>query len=258
MNSSGTSLAPERFGCILEQLRDRRVVKVDELSRKLAVSAATVRRDLLELEKRGLLHRVHGGAVGVDGNLAEPVFDDKAGRMRAEKRRIAEAALKHIKPRDAVYLDGGSTVLTLAGLLTGHQGLTVVTNSLRVASWLGMNGPRLIVVGGEFRRVSQTFVGVLTQIPLERLRFDTAFMGTLGLNGADGATTTDPREAFTKQIALGRARRRILLADSGKLGLVSFARFGAVGDLDLLITDRGADPGRCAELRKAGLKIETV
>ncbi len=230
-------------------------MRVEDLARTLGVSAATIRRDLQELEQRGHLRRVHGGAVCTESNMAEPVFDDKASIMAKEKHSIAEAALELIKPTDSIFLDGGSTVLALARLLTGHTQLTVVTNSLSVAGLFSAGGPHTILVGGELRRLSQTFVGALTRPLLEKLRVDTSFMGTLGLSLEDGLSTTDPREALTKETAMRHAQRIVLLADSGKIGQVSFARFSALDDVNLWITDHHATSAQVAPFERAGIHV---
>ena len=231
------------------------MVRVDELSAELSVSSATVRRDLAHLDRRGCVRRVHGGAVCVEGRLEEPVFDDKAAIAAKEKQKIAAAAFKLIKPRDSVFLDGGSTVLALARLLDGMGQLTVVSNSLRVAGMFSASGPRVIVVGGELRRLSQTFVGSLTEPLVDKIRVDTAFMGTIGLSPDGGMTTTDPREAYTKELVMARARRVVLLADSNKIGKVSFVRFGRLSDVNVLVTDSEAAKKDLAKFRKVGIKV---
>ena len=124
-------LAPLRHGQLLSLLRQEGVVRLDTLCERLEVSPATIRRDLEELETRGLLRRVHGGAVPVNKLLEEPLFDEKADQFQKEKSRIAQAALEFIEPGETVYLDGGSTVLALARLLKNRDDITVVTNSLR-------------------------------------------------------------------------------------------------------------------------------
>src|SRR5690242_10761168 len=103
-------LAPQRLDRLLGIVLQKRVVRVDELCDELDVSPATVRRDLDELEKQGEIRRVHGGAVSVDSRMEEPLFDDKASLAAEEKLRIAQKALRHIKPNDTIFLDGGSTV----------------------------------------------------------------------------------------------------------------------------------------------------
>ena len=230
-------LAPERWDRLRTLLRHNRVVRVEQLCQELAVSPATVRRDLEQLEDRGEVKRVHGGAVTVAARLEEPLFDAKTEIASKEKRQIAQAALAFLKPGDTVYLDGGSTVLELARLLHDHTQLTVVTNSLRAAIELAGRGPRLILAGGELRRISQTIVGPLTRCLLQELHVDTAFMGSLGLSVPAGLTTTDPGEAYTKQFVMDHAARVVVLADSSKEGKVSFASAGNWANVDVLVTD---------------------
>jgi len=250
-----TGLAAERLQKIRDFLRLRRAARVAELRRALGVSSATVRRDLAELEAVGQVKRVHGGAVGVEGRLEEPLFDDKASIASAEKRAIAGAALACVKANMSVFLDGGSTVLLLAELLAGRADITVATNSLRVAGVLSAAGPHLILIGGELRRKSQTFVGPLTEPVVENLRFDLAFMGTMGLSAEDGLTTTDPHEAFTKGRVMGRSRQVVLLADSSKIDAVSFVSFAKVSEIGTLITDAHARAASVREFRKLGVNV---
>ena len=199
-------LAPERQKQIEGLTRSRGGVRVEELSRELEVSPATIRRDLEALERAGRIRRVHGGAISVESRLDEPLFDDKTSLSAKEKEAIAREAFGLIADGDTIYLDGGSTVLELARLVRVRADVTVVTNSLRAAMELSGHGPRLILVGGELRRLSQTVVGVLTRAMLEQLHLDKAFMGTIGLTVEDGMTTTDPQEAFTKQLVMEHSR----------------------------------------------------
>lgn len=257
-NNRHKDLAARRKEKIARILRQRRIVHVEEFCGKLAVSAATVRRDLADMERQGLLRRVHGGAMAAERRLAEPVFEDKEGIAAGEKKRIAAAAAELVNPSDTVFLDGGSTVLALARRLVDMAGITVVTNSLRVAGTLSGTGPRMILAGGELRRLSQTFVGPLTGPLIEQLHVDTAFIGTLGLSVSEGMTTTDPREAHTKSLVMAHARQVVLLADSSKIGKVSFVKFGALQDVDVLITDRGASRQDSRALRQLVSRVVTV
>lgn len=258
MTSPSRDLAPARQARLRDFVRQAGAARVEEMVQELGISSATVRRDLAELEELGQLRRVHGGAVSVETRLEEPLFDDKTAQAAREKRRIAEYAARLVKPGYTLYLDGGSTVLELARLLAERSDITVATNSLRAAVELSGRGPQLILIGGELRRLSQTVVGTLTSSLLEQLHFDLAFMGTMGLTPEEGLTTSDAGEAFTKRLAMSRAKRVVLLADSRKVGQVSFAQAGRVADLDLLITDPNLKPEAARLLRKRGLQIETV
>jgi DeoR family transcriptional regulator, fructose operon transcriptional repressor len=248
-------LAPQRWDNLRTLIRDSGVIRIEDLCRRLKVSAGTVRRDLDQLEASGAIRRVHGGAVSVESRLEEPLFADKTSLAAREKRRIAEAALTFIEAGDTIYLDGGSTVLELARLLRDRTNLTVVTNSLQAAHELAGRGPRLILVGGELRRLSQSLVGPLTRSLLRELHLDKAFMGTIGFALKEGLTTTDPSEAFTKEVVMGQSRQVIVLADSSKAGKVSFARAGHWDKVHMLITDRQLEKNFAKELSQLGIKL---
>jgi DeoR family fructose operon transcriptional repressor len=254
-SSKSKDLAPKRLEQLRQILGQDRVVRVEELTQQLGVSSATVRRDLGELETLGEVQRVYGGAVSTGGRLDEPLFDDKTAVAAAEKRSIAEAALKYVKPNGTIYLDGGSTVLELARLLKDRSNITIVTNSLRAAVELAGRGPRLILVGGELRRLAQTTVGPLTRFMIQELHVDTAFMGTIGLSLDEGLTTTDPTEAYTKELVMEHAREVILLADSSKAHKISFTRAGTLEKVRTLITDSQFDRTFAKELHKRGIEV---
>jgi len=254
-NVKEKELAAERMERIALIVRERRIVRVNELSAELDVSPATIRRDLVDMERRGQLARVHGGALCTGNQIDEPVFDDKASIAAGQKQAIAEAARRFINPKDTIFLDGGSTVLALARLVANQRNLTVVTNSLCVAGIFSSSGPKTIVIGGHLRRLSQTFVGPLSQPLLDLLHVDMAFLGTMGFSPEQGMTTTDPSEAQTKALVIRQARKRILLADSSKIGKVSFVTFGSAGDLDILITDSAAGKEMVREFMKMGLDV---
>jgi DeoR/GlpR family transcriptional regulator of sugar metabolism len=248
-------LAPQRRQRIRSIVETRRAARLEELSAALGVSQATVRRDLDSLAMEGRLRRVHGGAVALDERPSELHFDVKAVEAADEKGRIAARAIELLSPDDTVYLDSGSTVLAAARLLRGWDRLTVVTNSLPAAMELGGRGPRLIVIGGEFRATSQALVGPLTHHLLDTLHVDRALIGTFAFSLDEGLTTTDPAEAYTKELVLGRAREVILLADSRKVGTRSFVSAGRLEAIDILVTDTGIDERVVRSLERRGVKV---
>jgi DeoR family fructose operon transcriptional repressor len=248
-------LAPQRRERLRLIVESRRAARLDELSSALGVSPATVRRDLDELARSGQVRRVHGGVVALDERSSEPHFDAKAVVAVAEKERIAARAVELLAPDDVVYLDSGSTVLAAARLLRGWSRLTVVTNSLPAAAELAGQGPRLIVIGGELRATSQALVGPLTRLFLDRIHVDRALMGTFALSLEEGLTTTDPTEAYTKELVLARAREVILLADSRKVGTRSLVHAGRLNDVDVLVTDAGIDDRSVRSLERRGIRV---
>lgn len=224
------------------------------LAQKLGVSSPTIRRDIESLERRGFLTRIHGGATLRSAPRVEPLFSAKEMENREAKERIALRALGLVEDHDVIYLDGGSTVLMFARLLSRRRKLTIVTNSLMAASNLMESGHRLILVGGEFRALSRTLVGPLTEHVIKALAVGKAFMGTIGLTIEEGMTTTDVNEAFTKEQIMMRAGEVILLADHTKLGVPSFVRSGTLEDIDTLVTDRIDGPFK-EQLEGYGIEI---
>lgn len=248
-------LSPEREKLIIDSLAGG-IRTIAELSAKLGVSEATVRRDLQSLEDQRLVRRVHGGAEPVRrGGAGELLFNEKASLNASEKELIAEKALDYIQDNDAIFLDGGSTVLALARKLHKRKNLTVVTNSLMAASELMETSHRLILLGGEFRARSRTLVGPLTARVLESLAIHTAFLGTMGFTVESGISTSDPNEAYTKELVMKRAEQVILLADSSKLGSPSLAASGSVEDIDIVVTDENVSAELTARLAKKHIEV---
>ena len=252
------TLAPQRREHIRLLVRESGIARVEDLRRELKVSVATIRRDLEVLEEEGKVRRVHGGAVSMESRLEESVFDDKTSQFTKQKRAIAAEAYKLIGEEESLYLDGGSTTLCLARLLKDRKDLTVVTNSLRAAGELADSGPRVILTGGELRRISQTMVGPLTSAVLSQVRVDKAFMGTMGFCLKNGLTTTDPNEAYVKALVTEQASQVLLLADSSKADKVSFARVSDWQNVDILLSDRKLSPSFIKNLPKHGIKVHIV
>lgn len=253
--SSIVAFAPERRERVKQILKARHTVRVEDLREEFGVSTATIRRDLHELEEEGELRRVHGGAVSVELRPIEARFEAKAATHSEAKRRIAEQAAAMVEPDARIYLDAGSTCLELAKLLAHRTDVTVVTNSLPAINELAGQGPRLIVIGGELRPLSQALVGPLSTKLLDELYLDLAFVGTFSLSLEAGLTTTDPAEAFTKGHVLDHAREAVLLVDGSKIGTRSFAHAGRLDQVDIVITDAELDEEAATIFDDAGVRV---
>ncbi|MGV9567524.1 DeoR/GlpR family DNA-binding transcription regulator [Streptomyces sp. NPDC003480] len=248
--------AAERKQAILTRLRAAGRVDAAEIAAHLDVTKETVRKDLIALERQGLLRRVHGGAVPVEQLAFEPAVSSRT-YYSEEKTRIARAALAHLPAHGAVLIDAGSTTARLAELIPGDRELTVYTNTLPVALSL-INRPLLTVhtLGGRVRPVTLAEVDDWAARALAEINVDVAFLGTNAISAERGLTTPDPAEAAVKRLMAASARRRILLADHSKVGAVSLCKHADLSDIDLLITDSGLPPAELKALRAAGLQVE--
>ena len=253
-----TPFGAERKQHLLDALRADGRLDAAEMAARLRVTGETVRKDLIQLERQGLLRRVHGGAVPVDQLSYEPAVSARTEHA-AEKTRIARAALAQLPARGSILIDAGSTTAKLAEVLPRDVELTVYTNTLTVALAL-VNRPRLTVftVGGRLRSRTLAEVDDFAARALAEINVDVAFLGTNGISLERGLTTPDQAEAAIKRRMLGAARRRVFLADHSKVGLVSGSQHAEIADIDLLITDDGLDSGSRRSLESAGVHILCV
>ncbi|MEV2274499.1 DeoR/GlpR family DNA-binding transcription regulator [Nocardiopsis sp. NPDC049922] len=251
--------AEERQKVILDRARRDGRVDVTGLASEFDVTYETVRRDLTTLERDGVLRRVHGGAIPVERLGFEPTLNLRDSVLTDEKERIAKAALAELPNEGAVLLDAGSTTGRLAEQLPTDRELTVVTNALSIALTLTpRTNIHLMLLGGRLRTRTQATVDAWALRSLAESYVDVAFMATNGVSVERGLTTPDPAEAEVKRAMIGSARRSVLLADHTKVGNDHFARFGAVEDVDLIITDHGLAAGLADELEAAGPTVRTV
>lgn len=235
-------LASERQTYIAERVRERGAVRVSELTRELDVSDMTVRRDLDRLARLGLVDKVHGGAT-VPGRTStdEPGFETKSARERAEKDAIARAATRLVQPGFAVGLSAGTTTWTLARRLLDVPGITVVTNSVKIATVFYRN-PRpdqTVVLTGGVRTPSDALVGPLAVAALRSLNLDIVFLGVHGMDDRTGFTSPNLLEAETSRALAESGRRLVVVTDHTKWGVVGISTIAPLEDADVVITDDG-------------------
>lgn len=248
--------AEERQHEILRLARTDGRVDVAALSETFGVTSETIRRDLTTLERAGVLRRVHGGAVPMERLGFEPGLAARDSVLIAEKERIAKAALGELPDGGAIILDAGTTTARLAQALPTDRELTVLVNSPVLASMLGTRANlSVLMLGGRLRGKTLATVDDWALRPLRDLYVDVAFLGTNGCTVERGLTTPDPAEAAVKRAMLGAARRSVVLADHTKIGNNYFARFGALSDVDALITDAGIAEELAVEIETAGVRV---
>jgi DeoR family fructose operon transcriptional repressor len=248
--------APERHKQILDTARSIGRVEVAGLARELAVTPETVRRDLTALERRGVLRRVHGGAIPVERLGSEPGVADREGHSTSQKERIARAALDELPDGGSIILDAGTTTVRLAQLLPTDRELTVVTHSIPVATILtARSNVNLHLLGGVVRPRTLAAVGEWTKSQIADVFADVAFMGTNGISVERGLTTPDIAEATVKRALIQASRRTVVLADHTKFGREDFARFGQLGLIDTVITDDGLDAELAEDIENAGPRV---
>jgi DeoR family transcriptional regulator, fructose operon transcriptional repressor len=255
----GNLFAEERQQAILEQLRQRGKVTVEELTRAFRVSPPTIRTDLARLEEQGLLRRTHGGAIVVGNTLYEPPYAERAILRLTEKQAIARVAVGLVHEGETLILDAGTTCQEIAILLREFRRLTVVTNSLATAQTLAENDNiEVILIGGNVQPHRRATLGALASRFLDPIQCDRAFVAMSGVHSEAGFTVIDFDAAQVKQKMLSKAREAVVVADSSKIGQIAFACVASLTDADLLITDAGILSEDRVALEDAGLRVLTV
>jgi len=246
----------ERQEEIKEILKREKTISVGELSKKFAVSEATIRRDLKTLAEKNVIQRIYGGAFQLEKARFELPLSEKEAQQKEEKTLIAQKAAEMILAGDTIAMDGGTTTLAVAQQISNIDNLTLVTNSLKIAVELATNkNINLIMTGGSLRGLNLTFVGPLSKDILDKLHIDKLFTGTVGFTIEEGLSTTDVSEAETKRYLIQRAKEVILIADHTKLGKLAFVNVAPLKSVDKLVTDKGMPEKEIRKLEKLGLEV---
>ncbi|CAH0157207.1 Glycerol-3-phosphate regulon repressor [Massilia sp. Bi118] len=227
-------LTSQRKNYLMDVLKRDGQIVATKLSAELGVSEDTIRRDLREMAKEGLLQRVHGGALP-----ASPAMGDFAARQHIasnDKAAIGRAAAAMVQPGQVVFVDGGTTCAQLVRALPRQLSATVVTHSPSIAIEL-MEHPNIevIMLGGRLFRHSIVGVGAATLEAIAQIRADTYFMGVTSLHPELGLSTGDYEEACVKRALCKAAAETIVLASSEKLATASPYRIVGLAEISGIV-----------------------
>lgn len=215
-------------------------VSVSALAKQFGVTMQTIRKDIEYWEGQGILRKTHGGAVISSEDLVRHI-NMRIGENMEAKQKLAQKALEFLPEKGVVYLDCGSTVSCLARALNTRSGLVVVTSSIIVANALADSGNTIYLTGGKLRGDTMGTVGMWADNALRSIRIDAAVLGSSGFLGFDGPAVDEFTDAEVKRAVMGRSRFNLLLADNSKFTCSSVVAFCGWKDIDLFITNDGAD-----------------
>ncbi|ACZ43354.1 transcriptional regulator, DeoR family [Thermobaculum terrenum ATCC BAA-798] len=249
---------------ILQRLLERAEVTVEELVEELGASPATIRRDLAELEREGLLRRTHGGASLAERMLYEPFLHDSSfeAQVRREseaKRRIGLAAASLVADNETISLTPGTTTTQVARSIRHRRGITVITTTVNVAMELSNREDLTVFVAGGFLRGSWfSLVGSFTIRAVSEFFVDKVFIGVNGIHAEKGLTCWNAEEAAVNRALIEHAKQKIVVADHTKLGALATALICPTNWVDILITDTGAAEEAVQPFRDLGIEVILV
>ena len=228
-------LFEERAAKILSILNSRYTVSITELAAEVGTSESTIRRDVTELERRGQLKRIHGGAMRTSNPVVTGEYDvqTRAGIHADLKQRIARYAAATVHGDDLVYIDAGTTTLMMIPYIDA-PGAVFVTNGFPHAKALTQRGYEVRIVGGQLKLKTEAIVGHDAAKSIEKYNFTKCFMGTNGIDAKRGFTTPDIQEAVIKEAAMEHSYMSYVLADSSKFRQVLSVTFAKISDACIL------------------------
>jgi DeoR family transcriptional regulator of aga operon len=251
-----TLTATQRMRRILELLETRDGLGVSELADEFLVSEVTVRHDLSELARQGLVARVRGGVRPLERGHSELAFDVRLRLQTDEKRAIAQAAAAMVGDGEAVALDSSTTAYFLARELRGRRELVVVTNGLLIASALTDSpGITVLVTGGMLRLPAMSVVGDLAADMVRTTRIDKGFFGARGLSLERGLMDLNPEEVRIKKELAAACTQVIGIFDSTKWHRTALLPFVEAKDVDAIVTDKGAPSELVEAWRAQGVEV---
>jgi DeoR/GlpR family transcriptional regulator of sugar metabolism len=249
----------QRMERVLQMLETRDSVQVAELAEAFSVSEVTVRNDLAELARRGLVARVRGGVRPLQRGQSELGFDFRL-RLEVEgKQAIARAAAELVGDGEAIALDASTTAYYLALELRGKRELVVVTNGLLVAASLAdAPGINVLVTGGMLRLSAMSLVGDLGADLLRATRINKGFLGARGLSIERGLMDLNPDEVRIKQEMAEACEQVIGILDGTKWHRSALLTFVAADDVDAIVTDSSAPADQVEAWRARGTEVVTA
>jgi DeoR/GlpR family transcriptional regulator of sugar metabolism len=249
----------ERMSRVLDLLETRDGVQVSELADEFSVSAVTIRHDLSELARRGLVARVRGGVRALQRGQSELAFDVRLRLQAAEKRAMATAAASMVADGEAVALDSSTSAYYLAQALRRKRELVVVTNGLLIAAALADSpGVNVLVTGGMLRLPAMSLVGDIPADVLRATRIDKGFFGARGLSLERGLMDLNPEEVRLKHEMAAACERVIGIFDRTKWRRSALLSFVPAERVDTIVSDSGAPAELVEAWRARGVEVVTA
>jgi DeoR/GlpR family transcriptional regulator of sugar metabolism len=244
----------ERRQKILDLIAAKGFVGLTQLAEALEASESTIRRDLDYWDQQGILKRTHGGAVLPADHNSLPTLEERASRQLEEKKLIAKAAAARIQDGDAVLLDGGTTTLEVARLLTGRP-LQIVTNSLPIANlFASSRETELVMLGGYVFPKTGVALGPLTVRMMEDVHVQQTILSVGGMT-SKGLFNSNLLLVETERRMLRCANEVIVVADHTKIGRQALAFLCEIAAIDTLIVDNGLSVAQRDLIKQAGVQL---
>jgi len=223
---------------IVDLVQQQGFAAVEEMAQNFDVTPQTIRRDINELCKHGLVRRFHGG-VGINSSVENVAYEARKILLLEEKQRIAQEVAQQIPNRASVFIDIGTTTEEIARALREHEGLRVITNDLNVASILSGNPTsEVIIAGGVVRSRDRGITGEATIDFIRQFKVDFGIIGVSAIDHDGTLLDFDYHEVRVAQAIMENSRQIYLAADHSKFGRNAVVRLGHLSQISALFCDK--------------------
>jgi DeoR/GlpR family transcriptional regulator of sugar metabolism len=253
----GAPIIPDqRRELILRQLRKHQVLGVHQLTEMFDCSHMTIRRDIAALEQEGRAYSVPGGVRIASQLRSEPSHQSKVVVELQQKQAMARHAATLLRPNMTVYLDAGTSTLSIVPHIAALAGMTVVTNDFSIVDALAeLQHVDVIHTGGLLDHPNRSSVGGLAAATLRQIVLDIAFISTSSWDLQRGITTPSALKVELKQVAMAAASLSVLVATSSKYGTFGMYRIAGLEQFDLIVSDDGLTEAQAGAVRKLGVEL---
>jgi len=247
-------LKEERHHQILDKIKLNRKALSSDLSLELNVSEDTIRRDLNELSRKGLIKKVHGGALPIDTKA--PSYEERKFSNLKEKNSIAKKAVNLIKDGQVIIMSGSTTNLQLAKIIPSDINATIYTYSLPIALQLTEHPSiEIIFIGGKLNKPAQVTVGLDVVSSISQLRADLCFMGTGGINISNGMTEPNWEVSHIKKCMIEASNKVIVLCTNNKINEIKRYHVTPINRINTIVTNSNPEDQIFNSFKEKGVII---
>ena len=235
-------LTIERRNRLANKIISNGKISVVEAAKEYNVSTETIRKDLIYLEKKGIIIKGHGGAIVASKAFDHPV-STRINENNELKFQIAVKVVEMLSENSTIYLGAGSTQIQIADLIRHMSGFTVVTTSVPVTSILLESDNTIMFVGGKVEKHNKATIGYWAVNALSTMHFDCAILGTSGIKNMKGPSTYSYEEMEVEKEVFKHSNQKIVVCDSSKFETTGIFQFAKWEDIDVMVTNKGTNVG---------------
>jgi len=244
----------ERLNKLKRIIVEKGFCTISSLKNETELSISTLRRDLLDLEKEGIIERWHGGAASLD--YARPSFESRININRDKKELIGRKSAKLLKDNQVVIIDAGSTASMLVRNIHDFEKLTIITPSIYIARQLSsIKNINIILTGGNLNLETNSLLGPLAEKVIKEIHANIAFLACDSVSSDLDVMVANFELANLKKSLIGRAEEKVLIADSTKFGKINIASIGNISIFDKVIVDSSLPEELARKIRGCGVDI---